>query len=234
MVRVPHDEHGEDGKFKATYDPNEFVTAVAVLELPTTADVAERVDCPHRTALHHLNKLEDQGRLSSRKVGPAKVWRVVDDSNAESGRERGVTPSESTNDGTSTRATRERSGGLSLDGVDFPDSRDREDCLAAVDAARAYLREHGTATMRDLVTNVMPEHPVDYNVDDAREKLAAGDRYRGGWWRLVVRPGLEALDDVEKPPRGGSDWEYVGDDQNGDTDALDTTGPYDPTAEFDS
>lgn len=82
---MPHDKHGDDGKFTATYDPGEFVTAVHALEIPTTADVAERVDCPHRTALHHLNKLEDQGRLSSRKVGPAKVWCVADDTDALDG-----------------------------------------------------------------------------------------------------------------------------------------------------
>jgi hypothetical protein len=239
MESVPHDKHGEDGKFTATYDPDEFVTAVDAPDLPTTADVAERVDCPHRTALHHLNKLEDQDRVSSRKIGPAKVWRVDDEQTPSERRERGVTPSEDTDDGTdahdgaSTGTTRERSAAVSLDDVDFPDSRNRADCLAAVDTARAYLKEHGGGTMRDLVTDVMPMHSLGYDVDAALDKIEAGERYRAGWWRLVVRPGLKAAPDIEKPPRGGSEWTYTGDsDQDTDDDPLDESGPYDPTDEW--
>lgn len=215
----------------------------------TSSDVADALDCTTEAARQKLTRLYDQGRVDRRKTGRTTVWwrtgdeparteDPADDSDAESERERGVTPSEGTDDGTdtaagtSTHTTREAPAPLSLDTADFPDSRDREDCLAAVDAARAYLREHGSATMRDLVMNVMPAHPVGYSVDDAREKLAAGDRYRGGWWRLVVRPGLEALDDVEKPPRGGSDWEYVGGDDQDTADPLDESGPYDPTGEW--
>jgi hypothetical protein len=89
--------------------------------------------------------------------------------------------------------------------------------------------------MRELVAAVMPDHPLGYDVDGALEKIEADDRYRGAWWRRVVKPGLEARDDVEKPPRGGSDWTYTGDedtDTDTDTDPLDTPGPYDPTDEW--
>ena len=41
-------------------------------------------------------------------------------------------------------------------------------------------------------------------------ELDPGDRYRGAWWRRVVKPGLKALPDVEAPSRGASDWRYVG------------------------
>lgn len=93
-----------------------------------------------------------------------------------------------------------------LEDVDFPDSREREECVAAVEAAREYLREDGPATMRDIVTSVGPEHPVGYDVP---EEIEAGERYRGAWWRTIVKPGLEALEDVEAPPTGGSDWRTV-------------------------
>lgn len=89
-----------------------------------------------------------------------------------------------------------------LDRVDFPAGRDRVACEAAVEAARAYLDTHDGATMRELVTDVMPVHPVGYDVPELQE----GERYRGGWWRHVVKPGLEAMPDVEKPPQGGSEW----------------------------
>lgn len=78
-MNVPYDKQGDDGRFQPTYDPDEFVAAVEALDLPTTSDVADHVECPHRTALHHLNQLEDAGRLASRQVGPAKVWRLPAD-----------------------------------------------------------------------------------------------------------------------------------------------------------
>lgn len=94
-----------------------------------------------------------------------------------------------------------------LQGLSFPSGVSHEDGAGAILAARDYLQEHGNATMREIVLEVMPEHPLKY---DPPESLETGDRYRGAWWRNVVKPGLEALDDVEKPGRGGSEWEYVG------------------------
>lgn len=90
--------------------------------------------------------------------------------------------------------------------VEFPTTRDRDECIAAIAAAYAYLRENERATMREIVAAVLPEHPIGYDVPDLKE----GERYRGAWWRRVVKPGLEALEDVEKPPTGGSDWTYTG------------------------
>lgn len=89
-----------------------------------------------------------------------------------------------------------------LDAVDFPSGRDREECVDAVRAAYEYLQSEGPATMRDFVGDVMPDHPVGYDVPD----LEPGERYRGAWWRKVVKPGLQALPDVESPPRGASEW----------------------------
>jgi hypothetical protein len=105
-----------------------------------------------------------------------------------------------------------REGGRGLDEgpVDtdeLPATVNFDDAAAAIGAARAYIRDHGGATKADLVRHVMPDH-----VDAVLEKIDAGDRYRGAWWRHVVKPGLEAADDVEKPPQGGSVWEYDGDD----------------------
>jgi hypothetical protein len=52
--------------------------------------------------------------------------------------------------------------------------------------------------------------PVD-DVDAALAKVEAGERYRGAWWRRIVKPGLETFEDVEKPARGASEWQYTGD-----------------------
>lgn len=88
---------------------------------------------------------------------------------------------------------------------DLPGGVDAGDAAAAIDAAR-QLVEDGGATKSEIVREVMPEHPLGYNVDDAIAKLDAGDRYRGAWWRRVVKPGLEAADDVDKPAPGRSEW----------------------------
>jgi predicted ArsR family transcriptional regulator len=65
----------ETGKYRASHEPHQFVKAVAREgDLATTADVADRVGCPHRTALMYLNELEEEGRINSTTAGRAKVW----------------------------------------------------------------------------------------------------------------------------------------------------------------
>lgn len=100
--------------------------------------------------------------------------------------------------------------------MDFPAGRDQDECIRAIGAAREFVDENGGASMREIVANVMPEHPVGYDVPD----LEPGDRYRGSWWRKIVRPGLEAFEDVEKP-RGGGEWSVRSE-----------ATVYDPTQEF--
>ena len=54
----------------------------------------------------------------------------------------------------------------------------------------------------------MPDHALGYDVDGALAKVeASGERYRGAWWRKVVKPGLGALDDVEY--QNGVGWHVV-------------------------
>lgn len=57
---------------------------------------------------------------------------------------------------------------------------------------------------------LIPTPPLGYDVDAALAKIDAGDRYRGGWWRNVVKPGLKALDDVQTPPQGGKHLAVTG------------------------
>ena len=97
-----------------------------------------------------------------------------------------------------------------LGGVEFPGHVDAADATAAAFRARAVIRERGAATKAEIVREVMPDYPLGYDVDDALAKIDAGDRYRGAWWRRVVKPALEHLDDVEKPTGGRSKWRYTG------------------------
>lgn len=107
-----------------------------------------------------------------------------------------------------TRLSGGREGGVeaAVQEVGFPSTKDRAECVAAVEAAYVHLLAEGTATMREFVREVMPEHPIGYDVPE----LEPGERYRGAWWRKVVKPGLEALPDVEAPSSGASEWKFVG------------------------
>ena len=204
----------------------------------TAPELADALDCSRRTALNKLGVLADRGDVAAKKVGGrSKVWWTPIETSPESAG--GETPREAATDEadqTTDDTTDADSGQLraetdvkdqpdaggddleplvaavidALEDVGFPAGRKREACSAAVYAARDYLREHGPATMREIVAEVMPEHPLGYDVDGALEKVEAGDRYRGAWWRRVVKPGLKALPDVEAPARGASEWRYTG------------------------
>ena len=74
------DRDAETGKYRASHEPGDFVKAVAREgDIATTAEVADRVGCAHRTALVYLNDLEDDGRIDSTMAGRAKVWRRPDE-----------------------------------------------------------------------------------------------------------------------------------------------------------
>ena len=190
--------------FRSTSDP-----------VLSTAEVADAVPIKRRGTLNRLQALEEDGELESKQIGGRNtVWWLVDERDvSDTGRRSPATadpaPVDEERD-TPPEAPESDAVGDAREDVDFPAGREREACSAAVYAARDYLRDHGPATMREIVAEVMPEHPLGYDVDGALEKVEAGDRYRGAWWRSVVKPGLEALEDVEKPPEGGSEWRYTG------------------------
>lgn len=199
----------------------ETVTLEDVLEIfdevrgpvVTSSDVAEHLECTTEAARQKLTRLYDRGEVDKRKTGRTVVYWWANDTRDES--DAGDTDARGA-DVDATHSSREPSTPAAdgsraltdpaLADLEFPAGRDREECLAAIDAARAYLREHGPAPMREIVAEVLPEHPLGYEVPTLEE----GDRYRGAWWRRIVKPGLEALADVEKPPQGGSDWRYTG------------------------
>ena len=205
-------EHGETGEFVETVTLDDVLAVFDAVEGPVilSADVADELDCSRETARRKLETLHDRGDLEWRKVARRVIyWRPERDEKAADVDAAPFRRDESVTRG--THAEPEHAGAASretdaMDSVDFPATRDRAPCEDAVRAARDYIRANGGATKQDLVKNVMPEHALGYDVDAAIAKVDSQERYRGGWWRSVVKPGLEALDDVEKPPRGGSTW----------------------------
>lgn len=72
---MPNKERDEtSGRFRQRFTDEEFLEAVRNGDLPTTNDVAEAVGCKYRTAYGRLGDLEDDGRVTSRKIGSSLIW----------------------------------------------------------------------------------------------------------------------------------------------------------------
>jgi len=128
---------------------------------------------------------------------------------------------------------RERPESGPLAGLDFPADKDREDCKAAVYAARDHLRERGPGT-EEGEANMQASGGFDYSVPGSKpniivrvanperlrrlgyshyeilDAVESTEGYQGEWWTRIVKPGLESLPDVEKMRRDEK-WWYVGD-----------------------
>ena len=90
------------------------------------------------------------------------------------------------------------------DGV--PNRIDETEARATIEASIQFIETNNGATKRQLVENVMPDHPLGYELPE----LAEGERFRGAWYRRVVKPGLSKSDVIKKPKPSESTWRYVG------------------------
>ncbi|WP_128476846.1 helix-turn-helix domain-containing protein [Halorussus pelagicus] len=53
---------------------SEFVSAIETVDLATTMNVAEEVGREYRSAYYHLNRLEEDGVVESKKIGAHLLW----------------------------------------------------------------------------------------------------------------------------------------------------------------
>lgn len=205
-------DRNNEGRFTQQHTDADVVAAVRAHEPAATSEVASELGIARQSADYRLRKLRDSGRVSSKKIGASLVWFSPVDPDTEEG----------TNQDTDNRATGKgfiEDGSPSeerfdpLEEIDFPTGRDRADCEEAVHAVRDYLRDHGPASMREIVVQVMPAYPIGYEVPEIVDGELVADRYRGAWWRKVVKPGLTALPNVNAPVGGGK-WRYTGDDRS--------------------
>ncbi len=75
---MPKDRDEESGKYTETYPPEAFIKALESLSgAAGTQEVADEVGCAYRTAFAKLSDLEDEGKLTSRKVGNARLWQIA-------------------------------------------------------------------------------------------------------------------------------------------------------------
>ena len=74
---MPKDRDEQTGKYTERYTPEEFLSALDSLGGSAgTQEVADKVGCAYRTAHAKLTKMEEEERLTSRKVGNAKLWEL--------------------------------------------------------------------------------------------------------------------------------------------------------------
>jgi hypothetical protein len=74
---MPKDRDKKTGKYTERYTRESFLSALELLGGSAgTQEVADEVDCAYRTAHAKLSELEEEGRLTSRKVGNAKLWEL--------------------------------------------------------------------------------------------------------------------------------------------------------------
>ena len=80
LTPMPGAERDEDtGQFATTYPDDAAIGAIADAGgTATTQEVADAIGSRRETAYKKLVRLEDAGRVGSRKVGNARLWSVTD------------------------------------------------------------------------------------------------------------------------------------------------------------
>lgn len=81
VVAMSREQDSESGKFTQVYSDAEFIDALETLGQAGTADIAEVVGCGEKNAYRRLGALEEEGRVTSRMVGRAKLWELADGPN---------------------------------------------------------------------------------------------------------------------------------------------------------
>jgi hypothetical protein len=76
-VVMPKDRDEQTGRYTESYSSEDFLSALDILNGSAgTQDVADEVGCAYRTAHAKLTELEEEGEISARKVGNAKLWEL--------------------------------------------------------------------------------------------------------------------------------------------------------------
>ena len=77
---IPYDQRDtESGKFTQKYTDEVFIEGVATLGGDGTQNIADEVDCDYDITYKRLRELEDDGVVTSRKIGNTRFWELPDD-----------------------------------------------------------------------------------------------------------------------------------------------------------
>ena len=77
-MSMPRDRDGESGRFAATVSDDEITDVIAERNGAATGEVTEAFDIQQPSIYRRLKRLEDAGRVESRKVGGSLLWTVAD------------------------------------------------------------------------------------------------------------------------------------------------------------
>jgi len=211
---------GQDSRVgrKPEVTDDDIVDVVASFDDPvaTTSEIADQLPISRRRVHDRLKSLRDADRVRAKDVGSrTRVWWVEGRTGRHETVETAERPPADRRAVAGVEQEQERENDRVGDGleaalvdVDVPASVNRDAAIEAIGAASEVVRESGPVSKGDVVAAVMADHPLGYDVDAALAKLdASGERYRGAWWRKVVKPGLGALDDIEY--RNGVGWQVV-------------------------
>jgi hypothetical protein len=76
----PRRRDDNSGKYAETYPPEAFTDAIRENGgMAGTNEVAKAVGCVYDTAYKKLRSLEEEDRVSSKRVANARLWLVADD-----------------------------------------------------------------------------------------------------------------------------------------------------------
>ncbi|WP_435078686.1 helix-turn-helix domain-containing protein [Halococcus sp. AFM35] len=71
---TPYDARDSTGRFAAKYDEQDILDAVRENEPAATSEVADSVGFARQNADYRLRRLENEGKVRSKKVGASLVW----------------------------------------------------------------------------------------------------------------------------------------------------------------
>ena len=188
---------GSTGQFTGEVTADDVVAAVRAHDPAATSEIGDELGVSRQAADRRLRRLRDDGRVSSKKIGASLVWFMPRTRETRETAAHGDADAFDTDDLQGDASTTlADDADAHADRValpdDVPSGVDGDAARDALDAAREFLRTDGPASAREIVAAVMPAHTLGYDVPE----LEPGDRYRGAWWRRIVKPGLDGLDDV--------------------------------------
>lgn len=70
----------ETGRYTGQYSIDDFLNAISNANgMAGTGEIADRVGCAHDTAYKRLQRMEEEGLVSSKKVGNTLLWTRTDE-----------------------------------------------------------------------------------------------------------------------------------------------------------
>ncbi len=76
---MSENDRDDRGYFQAEHDDRKYLAAVADREPAGTSEIAEEVGVTRQNADKRLRRLEDQGKVSCKKIGTSLVWSLEED-----------------------------------------------------------------------------------------------------------------------------------------------------------